>query len=297
MKKKIILVLFLIFTATLAFTDSSRFYKQGKVLDTMYVNSPEGLRVRESASLSANKICSLIHRQYVKIVAIGKETTIDGITAPWVEILLPVYEWKDEKAKYGWVFGGYLSEKQPKFTAPKTAAELEQYLSSMRWDEYQNNKENYYIFSFRKDYSFWHGKDGSSIGEGGSWLAISKDTVKFHTSYVMEYEEDNTWELTFTFRDDGAFFCNTGNGEANYYYPAVWDREGAQCYFMGYYGSSIKEVLAENWYSDPVMERNEKHRVIYDMIKCGISAEGTDYEALYHEIWDPIMAEHQRLAN
>ena len=44
----------------------------------------------------------------VKVVAIGKEDTIDGITAPWVEILIPRYEWKGEKAEYGWVFGGYV---------------------------------------------------------------------------------------------------------------------------------------------------------------------------------------------
>jgi hypothetical protein len=31
-----------------------------------------------------------------------------GITAPWGEILIPRYEWKNEEPEYGWVFGGYV---------------------------------------------------------------------------------------------------------------------------------------------------------------------------------------------
>ena len=107
--KKLILIFTLIFVAGIsAFADKSRFYENGNVLDTMYVDSPEGLRVRDKPSLKSNRICGLTHRLPVKIVAIGKEDTIDGITAPWVEILIPCYEWKGENPEYGWIFGGYL---------------------------------------------------------------------------------------------------------------------------------------------------------------------------------------------
>lgn len=108
--KKLILIFTLFFIAgvSLVFADKSRFYENGKVLDTMYVDSSEGLRVRDKPSLKSNRLCRLPHRLPVKIVAIGKEDTIDGITAPWVEILIPRYEWKGEKSEYGWVFGGYI---------------------------------------------------------------------------------------------------------------------------------------------------------------------------------------------
>ena len=132
--KKLILIFTLIFVAGIsAFADKSRFYENGSVIDTMYVDSPEGLRVRDAPSLKSNRICGLTHRLSVKVVAIGNEETIDGITAPWVEILIPRYEWNGETPEYGWIFGGYLKEKQPAFETPKNAAQLEEYLKGGNW--------------------------------------------------------------------------------------------------------------------------------------------------------------------
>ena len=108
-----------------AFADKSLFYENGKVLDTMYVNSEDGLKVRDLPSLKSNRICGLAHRLPVKVIALGKEETIDGITAPWIEILVPRYEWKSDDPEYGWVFGGYLSKFQASFVKPKNAAQLE----------------------------------------------------------------------------------------------------------------------------------------------------------------------------
>lgn len=93
--KKIICILFtLLFLITSLFADKSRFYVNGKVVDRMYVNAEDGLKVRDYPSLKSNRLCGLSYRFPVKVVAIGKEETIDGITAPWVKILLPRYEWK-----------------------------------------------------------------------------------------------------------------------------------------------------------------------------------------------------------
>ena len=306
--KKLITIFTLIFSfAGTAFADKSRFYENGKVLDTMYVDSPEGLRVRDKPSLKSNRLCGLPHRLCglphrlpVKVVAIGKETTIDGITAPWVEILLPRYEWKGSEAEFGWVFGGYLAGEQPDFTKPpKTAKELQDYLSSIdAWDEYENNENHYYIFSFGKDGSFWHGKDGSGIGEGGTWKAISKDTVQFHTSFVMEYGEDSSWELTFVFEKDGSFHYDTSDG-ANYCYPArrasEWTYYASNCmgnlmdWYIWYYEVYLKEL--EGW------QEREKARHIRELIQSGVSAKGTGYEWRYHDYWNPIMAEHQKKAD
>ena len=52
------------------------------------------------------------------------------ITAPWIEILIPSYEWKNKEPQYGWVFGGYLSKEQPEFIKPRTKDEFIQFLES-----------------------------------------------------------------------------------------------------------------------------------------------------------------------
>lgn len=285
-----LLILFCVFMS--AFADKSLFFENGKVIDTMYVNSKEGLKVRDKPSLKSNRICGLPHRIPVKIVAIGKEETIDKITAPWIEILLPVYEWKSDKAEYGWVFGGYLSSKQPDFVAPKTPWELEQYLTSIRaWDEYKNNnsKERYYVFIFGKDKRFWHGKDGSGIGEGGEWKVLSKDAVQFHTGYVMEYDENYYWDLTFKFQKDGSFYADN-----DYYYPSYESPEDSALYSVTSKGNLIDYYLGiEYWspYSTPMETK------IMEAISWGISAKGTAYEEKYHNYWAPIMEEHQIAAD
>ena len=153
--KKLILIFALIFAAgaSLAFADKTKFYEDGKVRDTMYIDSPEGLRVRDKPSLKSNKICGLTHRLSVKVVAIGKEETIDGITAPWVEILIPRYEWKNDEAEFGWVFGGYLSEKRPKFTAPRNSQELKDYLCAFPC--WSSSKGSAFHYHFSPDGKFW----------------------------------------------------------------------------------------------------------------------------------------------
>lgn len=55
----------------------------------MYVDSEEGLRIRNEAGLSGKRITLLSNMTQVKVLAIGKEETIDGNTAPWVEIQIP----------------------------------------------------------------------------------------------------------------------------------------------------------------------------------------------------------------
>ncbi|MBR4789291.1 MAG: hypothetical protein IK024_00185, partial [Treponema sp.] len=68
MKKVFVIVTMVFALCVSAFADKSRFYENGKVIDTMYVDSPEGLRVRSAPSLKSNRICGLTHRLPVKIV-------------------------------------------------------------------------------------------------------------------------------------------------------------------------------------------------------------------------------------
>ena len=72
MKKHILIfTLFFIAGVSLVFADKSRFYENGKVLDTMYVDSSEGLRVRDKHSLKSNRLCGLPHR--LPVVALHQE--------------------------------------------------------------------------------------------------------------------------------------------------------------------------------------------------------------------------------
>jgi len=77
LRKSTVFAFILLFALTAAFADKARFYQNGKVIDTMYVDSAEGLRVRDKPSLKSNRLCALQHRLPVKVVAIGKEEKID----------------------------------------------------------------------------------------------------------------------------------------------------------------------------------------------------------------------------
>ena len=294
--KKLILIFTMIFMAgvSLAFADKSRFYENGSVIDTMYVDSPEGLRVRDKPSLKSNRICGLTHQLPVKVVAIGREETIDGITAPWVEILIPQYEWKGENPEYGWVFGGYLKKNQPKFVAPKNASELWQYLTSVEsFKEFENDEKNYYMFGFGKDGGFWHGVPESDIGEGGNWKAVSKNRVQFHTTYLGNSDADSTWELTFIFEDDGSFHYE-GSKSTNYCYPSFYQR-GYLYYTSRSKGNYITYYAGIDYWSK--YNTRTIDQIVFEAIQWGVSAKGTRFEQMYHDYWNPIMAEHQKQAD
>ena len=71
------------------------------------INSPEGLRLRESPSLDS-KVLGVYPDNYIVYVSeIGEELVeIDGITNYWVKV-------KHNNDPFAWVFGGYLKEIEP----------------------------------------------------------------------------------------------------------------------------------------------------------------------------------------
>ncbi|MDR0401359.1 MAG: SH3 domain-containing protein [Treponema sp.] len=77
--------------------------------ETMYVNSPEGLRVRDKPNLDGEKLFLLEKNHEVTVLQKDvNDINIDGIIGNWVYIKSNVNE------SQGWVFGGYLSkEKTP----------------------------------------------------------------------------------------------------------------------------------------------------------------------------------------
>jgi hypothetical protein len=67
----------------------------------MFVNSPEGLRVRSESNISGEKLFTLPNMKWVSIIKIYKEKAIiDGIEGQWKYI--------DVNEGKGWVFDGYL---------------------------------------------------------------------------------------------------------------------------------------------------------------------------------------------
>lgn len=327
--KKVICILFsFVILFTSVFADKSRFYEKGKVIDTMYVNSEEGLRVRDYPSLKSNRLCGLGHRLPVKIVALGRIETIDGITAPWVEILLPSHEWKSEKtAEYGWVFGGYLSAKQPEFQIPQNKDQLRQYLESSFWDlswEYGGTEDPHYgyfengkIYAVEQDWQKSHyylnemkylvtfspvSGDKYYSDEYSFWM---KPSVYVKDKVQQFLFKKGTFEITHI--DDYWFTNRYGSACEDDF---VWEFY-AHRIFLGELGSGVifdsTEMLYNKRMYAIIKGKNamqwliEKDALTKDFankcIEMGLSALDTPYYDDYRNYWDPIMREHQRKAD
>lgn len=104
MKKLIAALILLCASCALAFS-------QGEY-EVMYVTASDGLRVRSEPSLGAKKIDTLAFGEYVLVAKKGEVVTIDGITAPWVKIVVGDESEESYRDKNGWVFGGYLSKNE-----------------------------------------------------------------------------------------------------------------------------------------------------------------------------------------
>lgn len=100
--KKYFIGLVLLLCSNFLFSLDSEYFFNNKNIDYLYVNSPEGLRIRNKPDLSANKIGILYDRMKVKIISVGEETTIDGIKSNWIKVLLPV-ETVQAKKKCIWL--------------------------------------------------------------------------------------------------------------------------------------------------------------------------------------------------
>ena len=303
--------LFLIFAAavvlsSLAFADKSRFYEGGKVIDTMYVDSEDGLRARDFPSLKSARLCALPHRLPVKVVAVGREETIDGITAPWVEILLPRYEWKGSEAEFGWVFGGYLSGEQKKFSTKNWKnKDYENYL--LNFCSWQKEHDDYL---FEIYVGFFDATNFSRTeyidDEDGVWSVSehSGDSFTLKLEYTKnEYYFDpdapeahrkvvyKTVEHKIKIIDEAHYFDETLN--KNFYGLIDWASEMKVSFYLKDSNDSsfydyVERIAdtADAWHANQSVA-----------IKCGVSAKGTEYERQYHDYWNPIMQEHQKKAD
>lgn len=331
MKKLFTFFTFFLLILSFSFAEKARFYKDGKVIDIMYVDSEDGLRVRDKPSLKSNRLCALPHRLPVKIVAIGKEETIDGLTDPWVEILLPRYEWKTDEPEYGWVFGGYIQNNQADFKIPQTAQQLEDYLKRANWtllDTKASSAEDHFNFYTSNYYEYVYSKTKNIIDADTAW-------------FFQNYDDDDnqsTWKV-----------LNNHQIEIHWYIPSSTNRHknpinkvevlevkpvsDGVCFINGTkylnkpfenrhhwsYYDAIKMPLIynnetyndNNKKSDIVTAINSsifgytqedysfelRHELLEELLKYGIPAKGSYFETEYRNYWDRIMSEHQKNAD
>lgn len=314
MNKRIICLLFAVSVLISSiYADKSRFYENGKVIDTMYVNSEDGLKVRDYPSLKSNRLCGLPFRIPVKIIAIGKEEIIDGITAPWVEILIPRYEWKGNEPEYGWVFGGYLSKLQPIFNCDNwNNTDLQRYLTSKEWkmlvsyDEYA--AVNFYangsaeIKGLNKKWTFnYQALSGNSI----KIFNMSDTNIRSKTVSMPPYSEINNKTYTLTFADNLHIDAECSALHLFYYIPTKFSElfTRRELYetddFTWHSNSDYSNYNFTNYFDYYVVTESRRIREEYiqEFIISGLSAKKTDYEMQYQDYWKPIMEEHQKKAD
>lgn len=264
----------------------------------MYVDSEEGLRVRDNPSLKSNRLCGLPHRLPVKVVAIGKEETIDGITAPWVEILIPRYEWKSEEAEYGWVFGGYLSKEIPLFVQPQNSNQLKSYFEYSYYNfGLENGGSAFDCFGYIENNIAHIFPDGESISKEVQvkFAALKSDCINIG-KFLGYYINEGNYKIYRIMENE--FIC---------YQTEPYSLYAAQHFFSKINDSFLIEIaknkrayaiinnlnvlqtLAESNYSNL--------NIVSKFIAIGISADGTSYEKEYHDYWNPIMEEHQKKAD
>jgi len=84
--KKNLLILIMFFITSILFALNSEYFNNTKI-DILYVDSIEGLRIRDTPGLTGNRIGVLYDRMIVKVVEIGDEDFQSEITQDVFQII------------------------------------------------------------------------------------------------------------------------------------------------------------------------------------------------------------------
>ena len=193
--RKTILFALVLLNAFYAFSaDKMRFYLGGK-LNGQYVDSEDGLNVRDEPSLSGKKIAKLLHNDYVIPVEIGEKVTIDGTEDFWVKILLYPEHRKDKKKdEYGWVFGAYLSDTIPSFYTEELKNQIKQRGFNHSPDFCDDYETNYMIYDEYDVFAKW--AVVYSQYSVGSWRDKYPYYERALPNYFATSETSNVFGLT-----------------------------------------------------------------------------------------------------
>ena len=285
MKKIFVVICVYIFLFLQLSAESLKYYENEKLRNTMYVNSLEGLNVRNSPNLAGKKICGLVNAFPVKIIEIGNEVEIDGIKDNWVKILIPAFKWENQKPEYGWVFGGYLSKERIEYNLNSTI-DIKNLLTSKIW-----KKENSsYLKWFTQDGEFVFQKLASGGGESGTFIVKDKNTIIIKGRFYDEFGVSKEYSVSLNIE---VINENKIKIDGEYYFPYI----DALCFpieeikefvYGNYTGKNIYEfIFLENPYNHVYTEK-EKNEIAETLIKYGIDASGTQYEKIYYDYWSSI---------
>ena len=197
--KKIIFILLTLFFAFTAFAQEFR---------GMYVNSREGLNIRKSPSMSAEKIGALKYGEYIGVVEEGEIVTIDGIKAPWTKILID-YDGsaEDNYRNCGWVFGGYLQKE-----CPMSEKEIIAYLKKLSAEDKDFLNSNYFpknpAINYMQNPSVYFELDGAE------WQKPNTEFSQALPNYACQYWGYQTENEVVAVRD--CFIYCTPSGPVAY---------------------------------------------------------------------------------
>lgn len=290
MKNKILIFILVLFTNALFGLDREYFSKN-HTIDILYVNSPEGLRIRDSANLSAKKIGSLYDRMTVKVISIGKEVEIDGIKSNWIKILLPIETIRMKKNIYGWVFGGYLTDKLLPFSTENWSdADLQRYLSRFSW---VSHSRDYRSFSPEGKYFFGLLESGGG-GSGNYSVSIENKTITLTVWYGdEEYEGPVVKEIRKIKDIKEDVLVLEIDGEDVELLPAFtnsnfWHAVFREDMTISSFDESAIQALRFSFVSNMINnlpKDNQKNILWNNLIKMGIKIDNPDFIKEYEKYW------------
>ena len=290
--KKYFILSVLIFCSNFLFSLDARYFENNTNIDYLYVKSPEGLRIRNKPDLSGNKIGVLYDRMKVKIISVGKETTIDGIKSNWIKILLPIETAQTKENVYGWIFGGYLTDKlEPFSTKGWTDKDLQRYLCRFSW---VTGIRSYYQFDADGSYKMGRLESGAG-GYGKYTVSIKNKTITVKASYGDEFFESEveTEIYKITKIEEDKITLNIDNGEFTLRPSLTNDCFYGLLALKDFNPSSFElpsyNALMFSFSSDLIKNIDSKNFVknsMHNLIKMGIYIEDEEYKKEYNLYWN-----------
>ena len=292
MKKISAFILSAFFLCSAAPALTSGYFKKHKNIDVLYVDSPEGLRIRSTPDLGGKKTGVLFDRMSVRVKSVGPEVTIDGIKSNWIKILLPIETLKNNEESYGYVFGGYLTDSlKPFSTAGWTDADLNRYLSRFSWVSGSRT-----FREFDSDGKYFTGLLESGAGGSGTWAASMKNkTITVSVAYGDEeyvgspvteiYSIKEIKEESLTLISEGeeivlkpaftnsVFYWSLTNKNPNIY---DFIESSFNALFYPFASDMVKAIMNGKDMSD----------FLNNLIKAGIKLDIEGYEEKYRQYWN-----------
>ena len=292
--KKSFIVLILLLISNFVFSLDATYFQNNQNVEHLYINSREGLRIRNSDDLSSSKIGVLYDRMMVKVISVGKQVTIDGIKSNWIKILLPIQTLKSGHNEYGWVFGGYLTDNpEPFSTNGWTDSDLQRYLSRFSWV----TGRTYYKFDSNGSFQMSILEAGGA-GNGDFSVSLRNKSITVKARYggeeyvsevqtriykIIKIEEDKL-----TLRIDGEEFTlipSITYGSLLWYLKdfetSMFDEISFNAFMFPFSSNLIKSIFSKDYLSKNFIQSAEKN-----LIKMGIFVDDEEYKKAYRDYWE-----------